>query len=44
MRKVIEKISKGSGYDMVFEITTSPIYVKEVTDITDEVVKAYNKK
>ena len=31
-------------YDMVFEVSTSPIYVKEVTDITNQVVEAYNKK
>ncbi|MCF8058713.1 MAG: OmpH family outer membrane protein [Bacteriovoracaceae bacterium] len=44
VRTVIEGISKSGGYDMVFEVSTSPIYVKEVSDITDEVVKAYNKK
>jgi outer membrane protein len=43
VRKVIEKISKDGGFDMVFEVTTSPIYVKEVTDITSKVVKAFNK-
>jgi len=43
VRTVIEKISKESNYDMVFEVSTSPIYVKEVSDITDKVVKAYNK-
>jgi outer membrane protein len=43
VRKVIEDISKKGGYDMVFEVSTSPIYVKEVTDITTQVVKAYNK-
>ena len=43
VRKVIEEISKKGGYDMVFEVSTSPIYVKEVTDITNQVVKAYNK-
>lgn len=44
VRGVIEDISKKGGFDMVFEVSTSPIYVKEVTDITDQVVKAYNKK
>jgi outer membrane protein len=43
VRKVIEKISKDGGYDMVFEVTTSPIYVKEVTDITDKVVTSFDK-
>ena len=43
VRKVIEKVSKGGTYDMVFEVTTSPIYIKEVDDITDKVVKAYDK-
>ena len=44
VRGVIETLSKAGGYDMVFEVTTSPLYVKEVKDITDDVVKAYNKK
>ncbi len=43
VRTVIEKVSKEGNYEMVFEITTSPIYVKEVDDITDKVVKAYDK-
>ncbi len=43
VRTVIEKVSKTGNYDMVFEVTTSPIYVKEVDDITDKVVKAYDK-
>lgn len=43
VRRVIEDLSKKGGYDMVFEVSTSPIYVKEVTDITDQVVKSYNK-
>ncbi len=43
VRTVIEKVSKSGNYDMVFEVTTSPIYVKEVDDITDKVVKAYDK-
>ncbi|MAF76607.1 MAG: hypothetical protein CME63_13735 [Halobacteriovoraceae bacterium] len=43
VRKVIEKVSKDGNYDMVFEVTTSPIYVKEVDDITSNVVKAYDK-
>ncbi len=43
VRKVIEKISKAGGYDMVFEVSTAPIYVKEITDITPKVVTAFNK-
>lgn len=43
VRKVIDKISKSGNYDMVFEVTTSPIYVKKVDDITTKVVKAYDK-
>lgn len=43
VRTVIEKISKDGGYDMVFEVTTAPIYVKEVEDITSKVVSAYDK-
>jgi outer membrane protein len=43
VRKVIDKLAKSGGYDMVFEVTTSPIYIKEFTDITDKVVKAFNK-
>lgn len=44
VRGVIENVSKSGGYDMVFEVSTSPIYVKEVTDITNKVVSEFNKK
>ena len=44
VRGVIEKVSKSGGYEMVFEVSTSPIYVKEVTDITNKVVSEFNKK
>jgi outer membrane protein len=44
VRKIIEGISKTGNYDLVFEVSTAPVYFKEVSDITAEVVKGYNKK
>lgn len=44
VRNIIEKVSQDGGYEMVFEVSTSPIYVKDVADITDSVIKEYDKK
>ena len=45
IRKVVEEVSKKKGLDFTYESGTTPLlYVKSVTDLTDEVVKAYDKK
>jgi outer membrane protein len=45
IRKVVEEVSKKKGFDFTYESGTTPLlYVKSVTDITPEVIKAYDKK
>ena len=44
LKDVVDSVAKKQGLDMVFEVAASPVYVKEVTDITDLVIKAYDKK
>ena len=44
VRVIIEDVSKSGKYDMIFEVSMSPVYLKEHKDITDDVIKAYNKK
>ena len=45
MGKIIEGIAKEKGYDLVLERTESAIlFAKEGMDLTDELIKRYNKK
>lgn len=45
LREVIEEASKAANVDMTFEVSTAPIvYAKEKRDLTEEVIKLYNKK
>ncbi len=45
IREIVEKVSKSKGLDVTYEASTTPfLYVKSVTDITDAVVKEYDKK
>lgn len=44
VKKVIDTYSEKQNFDLVFEFSTSPIYAKGAKDITDEIVKAFNKK
>lgn len=45
MAKVIEQLSKEKGYDIVLEKTANNlIWAKKEADITDEVVKSFEKK
>ena len=42
---VVKEISEKKGYDLTYEASTTPfLYVKSSVDITDEVIKAYDKK
>lgn len=42
--KLVDKIAKAKGYEMVFESSSSGlIYLKNPVDITSDVVKAYGK-
>lgn len=45
LKVIIEEVSAKSGVDVTFESNTAPIiYAKSEKDLTEEVVKAYNKK
>ncbi len=45
LRGVIEDVSKEAKVDMTFEVSTAPIvYAKSKKDLTEDVIKAYNKK
>ncbi len=44
IREVIDQVGKEKGYDFVFEVATAPLYVKSVSDGTQEIIDAYNKK
>lgn len=45
VKKIVDEVAKESNVDLVYEAATAPIlYAKEEKDLTDEVVKMYNKK
>ena len=45
LRPVIEEVSKANGVNMTFELGSAPIiYAENKKDLTEEVVKAYDKK
>jgi outer membrane protein len=45
IRTIVEKISKSKGLDFTYESGTTPLlYAKGVTDITPDVIKAYDKE
>ncbi len=45
VQKIILGVSKKAGVDMTFETTTTPVlYAKAEKDLTDAVIKAYDKK
>lgn len=44
MKKVIEKVSKEKGYSAVIENTAMVLYIDSSNDLTEEVVKAFEKE
>lgn len=45
VKAVVDEVAKSSDVDLVYEAATAPIlYAKEEKDLTDEVIKSYNKK
>ena len=45
LKVVIDQVSKKSGVDITFEVSTAPVvYAKESKDLTNDVIKAYDKK
>lgn len=43
MGKILEKIGKEKGYDLIVEKNAGVIYAKETLDITKELIKRYDK-
>lgn len=44
MQKVIAKVSKTKGFNLVLQNSQSVLYIKPELDFTQEVVKAYNQE
>ena len=45
VKQIVDDVAKGADVDFVYEAATAPIlFAKEEKDLTDEVVKAFNKK
>lgn len=45
VKTIVDEVSKAADVDLVYESATAPIlYAKTEKDLTDEVVKSYNKK
>lgn len=45
LRPIIEDVSKTTNVDLTFELSAAPIiYAKKKVDISDDVIKAYDKK
>lgn len=45
VKAVVDEVAKNAEVDMVYEAATAPIlYAKQEKDLTDEVIKTYNKK
>jgi outer membrane protein len=45
LRPIIDEISKANAVAMTFELSAAPIiYAESKKDITEEVIKAYDKK
>lgn len=43
IKDIVEEVSKKSGVDFTFEASTTPVvYAKDLVDLTDDVIKAYN--
>jgi outer membrane protein len=45
VKVIVDEVSKAADVDLVYESATAPIlFAKSEKDLTDDVVKAYNKK
>jgi outer membrane protein len=45
IKGIVDEVSKSAGVDVTFEMSSTPVvYAKKDKDLTDEVIKAYNKK
>ncbi|MDO9183068.1 MAG: OmpH family outer membrane protein [Bacteriovorax sp.] len=45
VKAIVDEVAKNSDVDLVYESATAPIlYAKEEKDLTDDVIKSFNKK
>ena len=45
VKQIVDEVSKSAEVDLVYEAATAPIlYAKSEKDLTEEVIKSYNKK
>lgn len=45
VKQIVDEVSKSADVDLVYEAATAPIlFAKSEKDLTDEVIKSYNKK
>lgn len=44
MRRVIEKVAKDKGFDMVLENSAMVLYAQKSNDLTEDVIKAFEKE
>ena len=45
VKAIVDDVAKSSDVDLVYESATAPIpFAKEEKDLTDDVIKSYNKK
>jgi len=45
VKAVVDEVAKSADVDLVYEAATAPIlFAKEEKDLTDDVIKTYNKK
>lgn len=45
VKAIVDEVAKSSDVDFVYEAATAPIlYAKDEKDLTDDVIKMYNKK
>jgi outer membrane protein len=44
LRKIVEEVSKKEKVDITIEVASPIIYAKDRKDITDAIIKAYDKK
>lgn len=45
IQTVVDDVSKSADVDLTFEISTAPVvYAKTTKELSDDVIKAYNKK
>ncbi len=45
VKAIVDDVAKSSDVDLIYEAATAPIlFAKEEKDLTDEVIKSYNKK